>query len=120
MSVKYIDHEYTYEIVCPHCGYSISDSNELSDDCGIEEKCEQCGKPYSWERIVSVSYCTEKKELELCECCKESRVLEKISKFSQPKDTNYSKVCEDCTRKLRIQSIKERIEAKKENKNKKE
>ena len=55
---KEIDHEYTNEVVCPHCGYEHRDSWELSD--AGEHECDNCGEPFLIERIVSVTYCTAK------------------------------------------------------------
>ena len=54
---KEIDHEYTDEIVCPHCGYQYRDSWENSEGtCD----CEECHKSFSVERDVSVTYSTRK------------------------------------------------------------
>lgn len=55
-----IDHEYTNEIVCPHCGCESSDSWESRDEG--EEDCPECGKIYAYSRHVEVTYCTEKIE----------------------------------------------------------
>ena len=53
-----IDHEFTDEIVCPHCGYKVSDSWEWPDEG--KGYCEVCGRHYKYTRDVSVTYCTEK------------------------------------------------------------
>jgi len=55
-----INHRYTNEIVCPHCGYEQGDSWE-ADDAG-EEFCQNddCAKPFNYERHVEVTYCTSK------------------------------------------------------------
>ncbi len=55
---KEIDHEYTDDIVCPHCGHTYQDSFEFSESG--EEKCDECKKPFSFERNISCSYSTEK------------------------------------------------------------
>lgn len=55
-----IDHEFTDEIVCPHCGKEMMDSWEWSEYG--EEDCGDCGKRFSYERIVTVDYSTQKIE----------------------------------------------------------
>ena len=56
-----IDHEYTDEIVCPHCGYEFGDSWELGDGEDIGElDCDGCGKNFYAERIITVNYSTRK------------------------------------------------------------
>ena len=57
-----IDHTYTYEIVCPHCGHEITDSwdicgDSMDDDIGILE-CGECERYFFAERIVTVQYST--------------------------------------------------------------
>jgi transcription elongation factor Elf1 len=62
---KEIDHDFTHEITCPHCGQEISDSWELSgneDGQSGTEECQECGKSFEWCCSVSVSYSTEKLE----------------------------------------------------------
>jgi hypothetical protein len=54
-----IEHEYTDEIVCPHCGYEHLDSWEYSDEG--ETECGDCCKPFSFCRNVAISYSTEAK-----------------------------------------------------------
>ncbi len=51
------DHEYTDEVVCPHCGYVHGDSWEMRDG---ETDCPDCEKSFTMERNVSVTYSTEK------------------------------------------------------------
>ena len=55
---KEIDHRYTAEIVCPHCGYEFRDSFEFDDD-GITE-CYECEESFSFERQVDITYSTNK------------------------------------------------------------
>ncbi len=53
---------YTSEAVCPYCGHIDRDSWELgngAEGCGVSE-CGECGKEYSYQRHISVSYSTEK------------------------------------------------------------
>lgn len=45
------------ECVCPYCGAENGDSWELSGDSGITE-CGTCGRPFSYERCISVDYST--------------------------------------------------------------
>ena len=56
-----IEHEYTFEIVCPYCGYEHGDSWEQSGDDG-DIDCDECGKEFTYNRDIEVSYSTEKKE----------------------------------------------------------
>lgn len=55
-------HEWTDEIVCPHCGCEHGDSWERADGIYNDGKtdCEECGEQFLWERIVTVVYCTKK------------------------------------------------------------
>ena len=55
-----IDHEFTSEIVCPHCGYEFSDSWE-SPNSG-EMICCECDSEFTFEREVEITYSTTKKE----------------------------------------------------------
>ena len=58
-----IDHEGTYNIVCPHCGGEIQDSWEMSkneDGASGDEECQECGKSFHWECCVSVTHSTSK------------------------------------------------------------
>lgn len=59
-SAREIDHEFTDEIVCPHCGHEHGDSWEWRGDDG-EADCDDCGKPFEWSRNVSVCYSTKAK-----------------------------------------------------------
>ena len=54
-----IDHEYTDEVVCPHCGYEFSDSWEMpeSDDA---VDCPDCHEVFSMERNIEITYVTKK------------------------------------------------------------
>lgn len=53
-----IDHEYTREITCPHCGWVGGDSWER-DDSGTEDDCAGCGLGFAWERHTEVTYVTK-------------------------------------------------------------
>jgi len=56
-----IDHDFTDEVVCPYCGHVHSESYEFGNgaDDG-EDECGECGKKFSWSRMISVSYSTSK------------------------------------------------------------
>jgi len=56
-----IDHKYTDEIVCPYCGSEHTDSWEYKEDSD-EIQCGECEKEFTYERIVTVEYCTSKKK----------------------------------------------------------
>lgn len=52
---KHIDHSYTSEIVCPHCGYKFSDSWEVESN---EVECGECEKKFEVERHDERTYST--------------------------------------------------------------
>lgn len=56
-----INHEDTNEIVCPYCGYKMSDSWEMSDDEDSWE-CSDCQETFSYKRNISISYTSRKKQ----------------------------------------------------------
>lgn len=49
--------------VCPHCGFMDNASNQLGKiwfcDSG-EDDCLKCGKPFEWDRTVTITYTTKK------------------------------------------------------------
>lgn len=47
------------EITCPYCGVNFTDSWEYREDNGTE-KCGNCGKVFTWERSISVSYWSDR------------------------------------------------------------
>ena len=51
-----IEHQYTTEIVCPHCGYEFSDSWEFEDSGDAE--CYRCDLAFFFERQIEVTYTT--------------------------------------------------------------
>lgn len=53
-----IDHEDTYEVVCPYCGHEHLDSSELDDSGKME--CDKCEKAFNFEREITVDYSTWK------------------------------------------------------------
>ncbi|MBL0220059.1 MAG: hypothetical protein IPQ07_40105 [Myxococcales bacterium] len=59
-----IDHVLTDAIVCPYCGVEVPDSWEcFSDDVGQTSReldCDSCGREFSAEIVVDVSYTTGK------------------------------------------------------------
>jgi hypothetical protein len=64
-AMQEIQHEYTPEPVCPHCGKVMSDAWELHirGDGGTEEvDCGFCEEPITVTMHVSISYSTEKGE----------------------------------------------------------
>jgi hypothetical protein len=63
MKAKNIVHKYTEEIVCPFCGSVQRDSWEFSDEGAYE--CD-CGRSFSYQRIVTVEYTTMCLETEHC------------------------------------------------------
>lgn len=57
-----IEHRYTSEIVCPHCGHEHSDSWEMGrerDDESFETECAECEQKMTVERHYDVTYNTE-------------------------------------------------------------
>lgn len=55
---KEVEHEYTNEVVCPHCGEELMDSWELYEEG--EYQCDECGEEYHYERNIIVTYTTRK------------------------------------------------------------
>ena len=53
------DHEYTKNIICPHCGDEDKESDELEDDYGTL-KCFKCKKHFNYDRYVDIKYSTMK------------------------------------------------------------
>ena len=98
-----IDCECTDEIGCPHCGHIYSDSWEEADS-GIYN-CEYCEKPFSYERIVSVTYSTSKEEYKICPKCNKEEVLFKVR--SQSSKTSFKEACESCKDKLQNENFQE-------------
>ena len=55
-----IDHEYTDNMICPHCGAEDVDSWEYlsgEEQLGYVE-CGDCGRTYNAERNISITYST--------------------------------------------------------------
>lgn len=58
-----IDHEYTHDPVCPHCGYKMIEAWELPQECyQIEVDCGKCDKPYLVTQHITIKYSTEVKQ----------------------------------------------------------
>lgn len=57
---KKIDHTYTDEVVCPHCGYEFGSSHELGEDGEVD--CEKCGKSFLFCQNIEITYTTWKKK----------------------------------------------------------
>lgn len=53
------DQNYTSEITCPFCGYEM-ESWEMDDE-EDDYECGNCGSTFSYQREVSVSYCSQPK-----------------------------------------------------------
>lgn len=52
------DKDYTRQITCPYCGYENDDSWESGDD-EAEYDCPCCGSVFSYQRNVTVEYCSQ-------------------------------------------------------------
>ena len=50
-------------ITCPWCGHSDPDSWEFEGEYDDEYECSHCGKPFTVERIVDITY-TSKRRIE--------------------------------------------------------
>ena len=61
-----IEHDWTDEVVCPWCGYEHTDSWERHMDNGGEEDeiCSGCGKNFTIECDISVTYSTSQKTMD--------------------------------------------------------
>lgn len=56
-----IKHDGTEEVVCPHCGHAHDSSCEFGGrNDGGDLECEECGKPFHWERNTIILYDTSK------------------------------------------------------------
>lgn len=56
-----INHRFTDEVVCPHCGHEHSDSWDFfSDSNTIEIECDRCEKEFGCERDFTTTYNTWK------------------------------------------------------------
>lgn len=58
-----IHNKYTREVVCPHCGYEMSDSWELElehDGDEMEVDCVDCGEPFIVSINIKITYSTFK------------------------------------------------------------
>lgn len=56
-----IKHENTADPICPWCGHQADDDFEAGEYQEIE--CGECGRPYKQERIVELTYTTERMEM---------------------------------------------------------
>lgn len=55
------DHEYTNEVVCPHCGHIHTESYEFfsgPEECADGCSCGMCGKEFNAVCHVSIKYST--------------------------------------------------------------
>jgi uncharacterized Zn finger protein len=59
-----IDHKFTPEAVCPHCGHEHNCSHEFFSNWGDHDEvlaeCEECGAEFTLTRHTEVTYSTEK------------------------------------------------------------
>ena len=90
-----VNHKFTDEIVCPHCGDKWSDSWEVSprdEEIGLQE-CENCEKSFYAHRHIEVTYSTQKANYGTCKGCQtENVVIENyISSIG-----NYHDLCVEC------------------------
>lgn len=97
--------EYTDEITCPWCGYTMTDSWELSDDGGYYE-CYDCDKDFAYTRNIEVTYSTSKVTKEICPICGKLEVLETQIYPKPAKVKEYeSGVCKRCYYKLMVEEM---------------
>lgn len=54
------DHEWSSDLICPHCGHVYHDAWELMDESG-ETECGECGRTYAWERHIMVRFSSKAK-----------------------------------------------------------
>lgn len=62
-----IDHDWTDEPVCPHCGAEQRDAWEWGQDDDGETDCGACGREFSYTRHISVNW-TTRKDIECHPC----------------------------------------------------
>ena len=55
-----LDHKYTRNIVCPHCGEEEENSwkRELGNGDTVDIKCAECGTEFYAVRHIRISYST--------------------------------------------------------------
>jgi len=55
------DTDWTDEMICPHCGYIVTEAWEItgSRESG-EHDCEECGKSFAWTENMTIRYTTTK------------------------------------------------------------
>lgn len=73
-----INHKYTSSIVCPYCGFEDGDSWELDSDGEDDYQCGSCEKEFSYERDISITYTTTKKECEDCDMVHQYLFISKL------------------------------------------
>lgn len=52
------EQDYKNEVTCPYCGYEEGDSWEMTE-YEEEHECSNCGSTYSYQRNVTVEYCSQ-------------------------------------------------------------
>lgn len=55
-----MEHEYTSQLICPHCDKAQSDAWEWADS-DDEAMCGHCDMPFSYERRIEVTYTSRRK-----------------------------------------------------------
>lgn len=58
MAEERINHDYTSEPICPHCGRAVRDAWELGESTD-EHECGGCERLFSISRHIEVTWCTE-------------------------------------------------------------
>jgi len=100
-----IDHEYTNEIVCPHCGYKFKNSWEYTAECESDCTicCKNCEKEFYAGMNVEVTYSTTKARYGKCKHCGEYGVIESLHSTLG----KYTDLCVECGRKEELRLMKE-------------
>ena len=85
-----IDSQGTDDVVCPYCGYEISDSWEYPES--EDEECSACSKHFHYTRHTSVTYYSERN----CELNGTPHEWQDENIFSD--DTHQHFSCKNCDR----------------------
>lgn len=108
MNYKYYGND---EAVCPYCDYEESDSWEIAQDSKDEKtlvECGSCDKQYLFERVVAVTYTTEK-----ADCANNITEHKWENNVSAPRSYSVGKqTCKTCFSERTIDEAKwEKIDA---------
>ena len=112
ISMDYIDHTYTDNIVCPYCGREHEAHGD--DGSGGDFECVRCGRRFFWEANYSVTYCSQKEEVRLhAEISQWKTMVKHYKDLDRKGDAEvYQKYAEDAEARLAELDALEKMEGK--------